>query len=259
MRQVKIYDTTLRDGTQAEYFSLSLADKIRIARKLAQFGVHYIEGGWPGSNPKDRDFFEEIRQYGELNGSRIAAFGSTHHKDRPPESDPVFQELLLSRAQVVTIFGKSSLFQVKEILQTTPERNLELIRHSLSYVRPRVAELFYDAEHFFDGFKDDPEYALKTLEAAVAGGAQCLVLCDTNGGTLTSELAGIIKAVQKKVPPGSLRHPRPQRLGAGGGQQPGRGGAGLRPGAGNHQRLRGALRQRQSLLHHPGLAAEDGD
>jgi len=209
MRQVKIYDTTLRDGTQAEYFSLSLADKIRIARKLAQFGVHYLEGGWPGSNPKDRDFFEEIRQYGELNGSRIAAFGSTHHKDRPPESDPVFQELLLSRAQVVTIFGKSSLFQVKEILQTTPERNLELIRHSLSYVRPRVAELFYDAEHFFDGFKDDREYALKSLEAAVAGGAQCLVLCDTNGGTLTSELAGIIKAVQKKfrrVPLGIHAH-----------------------------------------------------
>ena len=131
MRQVKIYDTTLRDGTQAEYFTLSLADKIRIAKKLAQFGVHYIEGGWPGSNPKDRDFFEEIRQYGDVNGSRIAAFGSTHHKDRPPESDPVFQDLLLSRAQVITIFGKSSLFQVKEILQTTPERNLELISHSL--------------------------------------------------------------------------------------------------------------------------------
>jgi 2-isopropylmalate synthase len=110
---------------------------------------------------------------------------------------------------VVTIFGKSSLFQVKEILQTTPERNLELIRHSLSYVRPRVAELFYDAEHFFDGFKDDREYALKSLEAAVAGGAQCLVLCDTNGGTLTSELAGIIKAVQKKfrrVPLGIHAH-----------------------------------------------------
>ncbi|MGB7911198.1 MAG: citramalate synthase [Desulfobaccales bacterium] len=209
MRQVKIYDTTLRDGTQAEYFSLSLADKIRIARKLAQFGVHYIEGGWPGSNPKDRDFFEEIRQYGEMNGSRIAAFGSTHHKDRPPESDPVFQELLLSRAQVVTIFGKSSLFQVKEILQTTPERNLELIRHSLGYIKPRVAELFYDAEHFFDGFKDDREYALETLAAAVAGGAQCLVLCDTNGGTLTSELAGIIKAVQKafrRVPLGIHAH-----------------------------------------------------
>ena len=259
MRQVKIYDTTLRDGTQAEYFSLSLADKIRIARKLAQFGVHYIEGGWPGSNPKDRDFFEEIRQYGELNGSRIAAFGSTHHKDRPPESDPVFQELLLSRAQVVTIFGKSSLFQVKEILQTTPERNLELIRHSLSYVRARVAELFYDAEHFFDGFKDDPEYALKTLEAAVAGGAQCLVLCDTNGGTLTSELAGIIKAVQKKfrrVPLGIHAHNDSELAVA---NSLAAVELGCHPGAGNHQRLRGALRQRQSLLHHPGIEAEDGD
>lgn len=200
MRQVKIYDTTLRDGTQAEYFNLSLSDKIRIAKKLAQFGIHYIEGGWPGSNPKDRDFFEEIRQYGDVNSSRIAAFGSTHHKDRPPESDPVFQELLLSRAQVITIFGKSSLFQVKEILQTTPERNLELIRHSLEYLRPRVQELFYDAEHFFDGFKDDREYALKTLEAAVAGGAQVLVLCDTNGGTLTFELTEIIKAVQERLP-----------------------------------------------------------
>ncbi len=199
MRQVKIYDTTLRDGTQAEYFNLSLADKIRIAKKLAQFGIHYIEGGWPGSNPKDRDFFEEIRQYGDINGSRITAFGSTHHKDRPPESDPVFQELLISRAQVVTIFGKSSLFQVKEILQTTPERNLELIKHSLEYLRPRVHELFYDAEHFFDGFKDDRDYALKCLEAAVAGGAQILVLCDTNGGTLTSELMDIVKAVKERL------------------------------------------------------------
>ncbi|MCX5891803.1 MAG: citramalate synthase [Deltaproteobacteria bacterium] len=199
MRQVKIYDTTLRDGTQAEYFNLSLADKIRIAKKLAQFGVHYIEGGWPGANPKDSEFFNEIRQYGDVNGSRIAAFGSTHHKDRPPESDPVFQELLISRAQVITIFGKSSLFQVKEILQTTPERNLELISHSLGYLKPKVHELFYDAEHFFDGFKEDREYALKCLQAAVAGGAQVLVLCDTNGGTLTSELTEIIKAVKERL------------------------------------------------------------
>jgi 2-isopropylmalate synthase len=200
MRQVKIYDTTLRDGTQAEYFTLSLADKIRIAKKLANFGVHYIEGGWPGANPKDNEFFQEIRQYGDLGGSRITAFGSTHHKDRPPESDPVFQELLISRAQVVTIFGKSSLFQVKEILQTTPERNLELISHSLGYLKPRVDELFYDAEHFFDGFKEDRDYALKSLEAARAGGAQVLVPCDTNGGTLTSELIEIIKAVKERLP-----------------------------------------------------------
>jgi 2-isopropylmalate synthase len=208
MRQVKIYDTTLRDGTQAEYFSLSLPDKVRIAKKLAQIGIHYLEGGWPGSNPKDKEFFTDIHNY-NLGQSRIAAFGSTHHKDRPPESDPVFQELLLARAPVVTIFGKSSVFQVQEILQTTLERNLELITNSLAYLKPRVEELFYDAEHFFDGFKDDRDYALKTLEAAVAGGADCLVLCDTNGGTLTSELIEIIKAVQKrfkKMPLGIHAH-----------------------------------------------------
>ncbi len=199
MRHVKIYDTTLRDGTQAEYFNLSLADKIRIARKLAQLEFHYLEGGWPGSNPKDKEFFDEIRNY-NLSRSRIAAFGSTHHKDRPPESDPGFQELLLSRAPVVTIFGKSWTLHVKEVLQTTLERNLELITHSLSYLKGRVEELFYDAEHFFDGFKDDPEYALKTLQAAVAGGANCLVLCDTNGGTLTSSLMEIIRAVKERLP-----------------------------------------------------------
>ena len=203
MRQVKIYDTTLRDGTQAEDFNLSLADKIRIAQKLAQLGIHYIEGGWPGSNPKDKDFFAEIRNY-DLNGSRICAFGSTHHKDRPPESDPNMQELLISLAPVVTLFGKSSLFQVREILQTTPERNLELITGSLAYLKPRVEELFYDAEHFFDGFKDDRDYTLKTLQAALDGGAQILVLCDTNGGTLTSELTEIIKVVQARFPRAAL-------------------------------------------------------
>jgi 2-isopropylmalate synthase len=199
MRQVKIYDTTLRDGTQAEDFNLSLADKIRVAQKLAQLGMHYIEGGWPGSNPKDKDFFAEIRNY-DLNGSRIAAFGSTHHKDRPPENDPNMQELLISLAPVVTLFGKSSLFQVKEILQTTPERNLELITDSLAYLKPRVEELFYDAEHFFDGFKDDRDYALRTLAAAEAGGAEILVLCDTNGGTLPGELTEIIKVVKEHFP-----------------------------------------------------------
>jgi len=203
MRQVQIYDTTLRDGTQAEYFNLSLSDKIRIARKLAELGFHYIEGGWPGSNPKDEEFFEEIRNY-NLGLTRVAAFGSTHHKDRPPESDPVFQELLISRAPVVTIFGKSSVFQVKEILQTTLERNLEIITDSLAHLKPRVEELFYDAEHFFDGFKEDREYALQTLEAAVRGGADCLVLCDTNGGTLTSELIDIIKAVKKRFKKAAL-------------------------------------------------------
>ncbi len=199
MRLVKIYDTTLRDGTQAEDFNLSLWDKIRIAQKLSQLGVHYIEGGWPGANPKDRDFFTEIRNY-DLGLTRVAAFGSTHHKDRHPDADSNMQELLLSRAPVFTIFGKSSVFQVKEILRTTLERNLELITGSLAYLKPKAEELFYDAEHFFDGFKEDREYALRTLQAAVDGGAQVLVLCDTNGGTLTSELIEIIKAVQERFP-----------------------------------------------------------
>ena len=199
MRQVKIYDTTLRDGTQAEEFILSLWDKIRIAQKLAQLGIHYIEGGWPGANPKDRDFFTEIRNY-DLGASRVAAFGATHHKDRPPDTDANIQELLLSQAPVVTIFGKSWTFHVKDVLQTTLERNLELITDSLAYLKPRVTELFYDAEHFFDGFKADKDYALKTLEAALKGGADCLVLCDTNGGTLTSTLMDVIKAVKKRFP-----------------------------------------------------------
>ncbi len=203
MRQVKIYDTTLRDGAQAEEFTLSLADKIRVAQKLAELGVHYIEGGWPGSNPKDKEFFLEVRNY-DFGQSRITAFGSTHHKDRPPDADSNMQELLISLAPVVTIFGKSSLFQVREILQTTPERNLELISDSLAYLKPRVQELFYDAEHFFDGFKEDRDYALKTLEAAGAGGADCLVLCDTNGGTLTAELIDIIKAVRRHLPQAAL-------------------------------------------------------
>ncbi|MBW1918144.1 MAG: citramalate synthase [Deltaproteobacteria bacterium] len=199
MRRVKIYDTTLRDGTQAEDFNLSLADKIRIAKKLAQMGIDYIEGGWPGSNPRDKDFFSEIHNY-NLGQSYITAFGSTHHKDRPPETDPIFQELLISRAPVITIFGKSWTFHVKEVLRTTLERNLEIITHSLRYLKPRVVELFYDAEHFFDAFQDDAEYALKTLEAAIAGGADCLILCDTNGGTVTSKLVEIIKAVQQRFP-----------------------------------------------------------
>ncbi len=238
MRQVKIYDTTLRDGTQAEDFNLSLADKIRIAQKLAYLGVHYIEGGWPGANPKDKDFFSEIRQLLTSSVSRIAAFGSTHHKDRPPESDPVFQELLISRAPVVTLFGKSSLFQVKEVLQTTPERNLELISHSLAYLKPRVAELFYDAEHFFDGFKDRP--GLCPEDPGGRGGRRraILVLCDTNGGTLTSELVEIIKAVQKKIPAGRLWESTPTMTRSWPWPMPRRGGAGLRPGAGDHQRRR---------------------
>lgn len=199
MRQVKIYDTTLRDGTQAEGFNLSLADKIRIARKLDKFGVHYIEGGFPGSNPKDKEFFTEIRKY-DLSQARIVAFGSTHHKDKLPEADPNLKRLLASKTPVVTIFGKSWTFHVEKVLQTTLARNLELIANSLRYLSSQVEEVIYDAEHFFDGFKADKDYALQTLKAAVDGGAKCLALCDTNGGTLTSQLVEIIEAVKQRFP-----------------------------------------------------------
>ena len=257
MRQVKIYDTTLRDGTQAEDFVISLWDEIRIAQKLAQLGVHYLEGGWPGANPKDKDFFTEIRNY-DLGLTQVAAFGSTHHKDRLPDADSNMQELLLSRAPVITIFGKSSPFQVKEVLRTTLERNLELITNSLAYLKPRVEELVYDAEHFFDGFKEDREYALSSLQAAVDGGAEILVLCDTNGGTLTTEFDGHHQGGQGALSRLSPGDPRPQRLRSGRGQQHRRGGAGLRAGPGHHQRRGRALRQRQPHLHHPQPAAQDG-
>ncbi len=199
MQEVKLYDTTLRDGTQAEDFSISVEDKVRIALKLDDLGIHYIEGGWPGSNPRDAGFFREIQHY-QLKHSEIAAFGSTCHPTRTPETDPNIKALLGSNVSVATIFGKSWMIHVHEALRTTPERNLSLIKDSLAYLRPRVPTLFYDAEHFFDGFKDNPEYALTTLQMAQEGGAECLVLCDTNGGNLPRTIQEIIAAVKERFP-----------------------------------------------------------
>lgn len=198
-RHVFLYDTTLRDGTQAEDFNLSLTDKIRVALKLDDLGIHYIEGGWPGSNPKDEEFFSEIRNYA-LKRAKIAAFGSTHHPSKRAEHDPNLQALIGAKTPVVTIFGKSWTVHVKEALRTTLRKNLEIIRDSVAFLRPQVPTLFYDAEHFFDGFREDPEYALATLEKAVEGGAECLVLCDTNGGNLPSFVQDVIKAVQERFP-----------------------------------------------------------
>ncbi len=198
-RQVYLYDTTLRDGTQAEDFNLSLADKIRVALKLDDLGIHYIEGGWPGSNPKDEEFFSEIRNY-ELKRAKIAAFGSTHHPEKRAEHDPNLRALLSAATPVVTIFGKSWTVHVKEALKTTLDKNLQIIRDSLAFLRPHVGTLFYDAEHFFDGFRDNPEYALATLAKAVEGGAECLILCDTNGGNLPWTIQEAIKAVQARFP-----------------------------------------------------------
>lgn len=199
MNTITIYDTTLRDGTQAEDFSLSVEDKVRITLKLDDLGIHVIEGGWPGSNPRDVGFFQEIRNH-RLSNARIAAFGATHHPGREADTDENLKALLEARTPVATIFGKSWTVHVRDALHTTLNRNLELIRNSLAFLRPHVETLFYDAEHFFDGFKANPEYALSTLRRAVEGGAECLVLCDTNGGNIPSRIAEITRTVLEAIP-----------------------------------------------------------
>ena len=193
-RTVAIYDTTLRDGTQGEGVSFSSLDKIRIAEKLDEFGVDYIEGGWPGSNPKDVSFFEEARKR-EWKHAKIAAFGSTRRADRKVEEDPQVQTLLDAQTPVVTFFGKTWLLHVTEVLRTTGEENLAMIRDTARYLKENGKEVVYDAEHFFDGYKDDAEYAISTLRAAKQGGADIVVLCDTNGGTMPDEIARITEHV----------------------------------------------------------------
>ncbi len=199
MQEVKLYDTTLRDGTQAEDFTLSVEDKVRIALRLDDLGIHFIEGGWPGSNPKDMGFFDEIRNY-ELKRARITAFGATHHPTNTAEADENLKALIAAGTPAVTIFGKSWTIHVKDALRTTLPRNLELIRDSIGYLRRHVQTVFFDAEHFFDGFKANSEYALATLEHAVAAGAECLILCDTNGGCLPGEIREILAAFKEKLP-----------------------------------------------------------
>jgi 2-isopropylmalate synthase len=195
---IQIYDTTLRDGTQREGISLSGNDKIRIARKLDDLGVAFIEGGWPGSNPKDADFFEracDIRWKYAL----IAAFGSTCRVKGGPDGDANIKALLDSQAPVCTIVGKTWTLHVKEVLRTSLDDNLRIIEQSLAYLKSQGRRVIYDAEHFFDGYKADPVYALETLKAAARGGSETLVLCDTNGGTLPWELTEIVRSVKAGV------------------------------------------------------------
>lgn len=198
-KAVTIYDTTLRDGTQGEGFSLSGLDKIRLAERLDAFGVDYIEGGWPGSNPKDVEFFEEAKKL-NLKHAKIAAFGSTRRADLAVEDDPQIKLLIDAETPVITIFGKSWSLHVLEVIKTTLEENCAMIRDSVRYLKDAGREVVYDAEHFFDGYKDDAEYALKTLQAAADGGAEILVLCDTNGGTLPEEVKEICQAVTERIP-----------------------------------------------------------
>jgi 2-isopropylmalate synthase len=198
-KPVFLYDTTLRDGTQGEGFQLSGLDKLRIARRLDAFGIDYIEGGWPGSNPKDVEFFREAKSL-DLKHAKLAAFGSTRRADTAVEDDAQVRLLLEAETPVVTIFGKSWEMQVIEVLRTTVEENRAMIRDTVAHLVKHGREVVYDAEHFFDGYKDSPEHALGTLEAAAEGGASCLVLCDTNGGTLPSEIMAICAAVKARIP-----------------------------------------------------------
>ena len=195
---VILYDTTLRDGTQGENITLSLADKLRVARMLDEFGMPFVEGGWPGSNPKDVEFFAAARTM-HWERAKLAAFGSTRHRSNKPGDDSNLRELVAAETPVVTIFGKSWLLHVVEVLGASPAENLDMIADSVGFVVDRGREAVYDAEHFFDGYKGDRDYALSTLRAARQAGARSLVLCDTNGGTLTDELVAIIGDVRTSL------------------------------------------------------------
>jgi 2-isopropylmalate synthase len=177
---VEIYDTTLRDGSQGEGINFSVSDKLRIAERLDAFGMHYIEGGWPGSNPKDIEFFDQARSR-KFRRARLAAFGSTRRKGVSVEQDEQVRLLIEAQTPVVTIFGKTWLLHVKEVLRTTPEENLGMIGDTIRFLKDHGKHVIYDAEHAFDGYKDDPEYALATWMAAEKAGADVVTLCDTNG------------------------------------------------------------------------------
>jgi 2-isopropylmalate synthase len=206
-RFVEVYDTTLRDGSQGEGISFSLADKLKITRRLDAFGVAYIEGGWPGSNPKDIEFFERARDL-ELKTARLAAFGSTRRAKTTPEEDAILTQLLRAETPVITIFGKSWTLHVTEVLRATLDQNLEMIRDSVAWLKSNGREVVFDAEHFFDGYRADSAYAMACLEAAEAGGADRIVLCDTNGGSMPWDVEAIVReAVSRlKTPVGIHPH-----------------------------------------------------
>ena len=198
MRQIEIYDTTLRDGAQTEDISFSVEDKLRITEKLDELGVHYIEGGWPGSNPRDMEYFKKVRKLG-LENSKIVAFGSTHRPKHKAEDDANIKALLDSKSKIITIFGKTWDFHVKEALKISCDENIDIIHNSVACLKKNAEKVFFDAEHFFNGYKDNPQFALKCLLAAQDAGADCLILCDTNGGTLPDEVKNIINDIMKDL------------------------------------------------------------
>jgi 2-isopropylmalate synthase len=193
MNKVQIYDTTLRDGAQREGISFSVVDKLHIVQKLDELGVHYIEGGWPGSNPKDAEFFSEVNKL-KLVNARMVAFGSTRKARTKAETDSNLIALINSGMPIIALVAKSSILQVKQVLETTPEENLNMISDSIAFLRSKGLTVFLDAEHFFDGFKADRDYSLLCLKTAVDAGATSLILCDTNGGALPEEISEGVKA-----------------------------------------------------------------
>ena len=196
--RVFVYDTTLRDGAQGENVSFSVDDKLAVARKLDGMGIDYIEGGWPGSNPRDEGFFERAKSELDLRHARLTAFGSTRHAANKPEDDANVRKLVGAETPVVTIFGKSWDLHTERALRVSEEQNREMIASTVAYLKALGREVIYDAEHFFDGYESNRDFALRTLEAAQRAGADALVLCDTNGGTLTARLAEIVADVRKR-------------------------------------------------------------
>ena len=196
--QIQIYDTTLRDGAQQEGVSFSVEDKLKIARQLDGLGVHFIEGGWPGSNPKDIEFFERAQEL-QLSHAQLCAFGSTRRPHIAAEDDPNLNALIDANTPVVTVVGKSSELQVTRVLETTLEENLAMIRDSVRFLKSKGLTVFFDAEHFFDGYRANPDYALLCLRTADEAGADCIILCDTNGGTLPHDVAALVTAVAGEV------------------------------------------------------------
>lgn len=206
-KRIEIYDTTLRDGMQREGMSVSVDEKVQIALRLDRLGVHYIEGGFPGSNPKDVEFYQKMAGH-RLRTAKLAAFGMTHKRGARPHQDPLLKQLLKVDTPVVTIVGKSWKLHTQKVLRVGLEENLKMIEGTVGYLSGKGREVFYDAEHFFDGYDDDPEYAMSTLKAAVRGGATRVVLCDTNGATLPSRAVEVVRHVVESlnVPVGIHAH-----------------------------------------------------
>jgi 2-isopropylmalate synthase len=207
MKSVQVYDTTLRDGAQGEGVNFSLQDKLLVARRLDECGFDFIEGGYPLSNPKDAEFFQRIAAE-PLKRARLCAFGMTRRRGVKPADDPGMKALVESRAPVITIVGKTHDFHVTEVLRVSLEENLDMIRETIAYLRDQGRDVIYDAEHFFDGWKANPDYARKTIQEAVEGGASIVVMCDTNGGSMPEEVAALTKeaAAAVTVPLGIHTH-----------------------------------------------------